>query len=177
MKHVFKELDHEMKLFAIIYFLFGLVLCFFNKNILIVTTRIVGIVFVVFGLFQLYLYFFYRRSASTTPLFLGIPATFIGCMMLFSPESFVAILPVLGGVILSINSIIQMQKSFLLKDYGYDNWIYNFAISVILLGVGIILLLKPIQSLKFILQLVGICLIIESICILFNQHEIKKYIE
>lgn len=45
------------------------------------------------------------------------------------------------------------------------------------LVVGVIILLRPIQTLAFILQLVGVCLIIEGVIMLINEHEVNKYIQ
>lgn len=97
--------------------------------------------------------------------------------MIFSPQSLIAIIPVLAGVILIVNSIMQMQRSFILKDHGFDNWLWTFVISVVTMVAGIVVLLQPIQTLAFILQVVGVFLIVEGIIMLFNEHEIKKYMK
>lgn len=110
------------------------------------------------------------------PYFRGLERA-VWLILLISPQSLIAILPVLCGVILILNSAMQMQKSFTLRSHGYDNWIYAFIISLVILIGGIILLLRPIQTMKFILQLVGICLIVEGVIILVNQHEINKYLD
>lgn len=176
MKNILKEYNKEVKLFAFAYFIFGLILCFFNKSLLTMGTRIIGGIMIIFGAIQLYFYFVKRTSSSAIPLFIGLPATAFGCLMLFSPESIISIIPIVVGILLIINSIIQMQKSLILKDYGYENWIYNFGISIVLILVGTLLFLKPIQSVAFLLQIIGVCLIAESISMLISHHEIKKYL-
>lgn len=164
-----------MYLFALIYFVLGIILCFFNKTILYGATRIIGGVLIIYGALELYLYFG-KRTAPSSALFAGIPCVLIGLFLLITPQSLVAILPVLCGVILILNSLVQMQKSFALKNSGYTNWIYSFIVSLLILVGGIVLLLHPIQTLNFILQLVGVCLMVEAIVIVFNQIEINKYL-
>ena len=176
MNNILKQYNKEVKLFALIYFILGLILCFFNKSILTMGTRIIGGILTIFGGLELYIYFIRRTSSSAIPLFMGLPSTAFGCIMVFSPESILSIIPILVGILLIINSIIQLQKSLILKDYGYNNWIYNFGISIILILVGTLLFLKPIQSIAFLLQIIGGCLIIESISMLISHHEIKKYL-
>lgn len=176
MNNFFRQSNSNLRIFALIYIVFGFILCFFNKNILINAARIIGIVLFAYGVYQLFIYFSQRIAATTVSLFSGIPCTLIGAFMFFSPQSIVAVLPVLAGFILIVNSVMQMQKSFILKDHHYDNWIWNFGISLITLIGGLIILLRPIQTLAFILQLVGICLIIEGVIMLFNEHEINKYV-
>ena len=176
MNNILKQYNKEVKQFALIYFILGIILCFFNKSILTMGTRIIGGILIIFGGIELYIYFVKRTSSSAIPLFIGLPVTAFGCIMLFSPESIIAIIPILAGILLIINSIIQLQKSLILKDYGYENWIYNFGISIVLILAGTLLFLKPIQSVAFLLQIIGICLIIESISMLISHHEIKKYL-
>ena len=177
MKNMLKEYNKEVRTFALAYLVFGLILCFLNKNILTIATRIIGGLAIVYGGIQLYFYFVKRTSSSAIPLFIGLPTTAFGCLMLFSPESIISIIPIVVGILLIINSIIQMQKSLILKDNGYENWIYNFVVSVILLLIGIILFLKPIQSIAFLLQIIGVCLIVEAISMLISHREVNKYLK
>lgn len=177
MNSFFKQTESQTRIFALVYIVFGFILCFFNKSILFTATRIIGGVLLLYGAYQLYLYFAKKQFASTSTLIFGVLSALFGLFFLISPQSLIAILTVLCGVILILNSAMQMQKSFTLRSHGYDNWIYAFIISLVILIGGIILLLRPIQTMKFILQLVGICLMVEGVIILVNQHEINKYLD
>jgi uncharacterized membrane protein HdeD (DUF308 family) len=161
-------------MFALIYFVFGLLLCFFSASILVTATRIIGGLLALYGAFQLYLYFGRRKTINGTYLFAGVPCLLFGLVFVFSPESLISIFPVIGGVVLIINSIMQMQRSFVLKDHGFENWFWTFVLSILLLIAGIVVLLKPVQAMAFILQLVGAGLIVESVVILYNQYELNK---
>ena len=177
MKNMFKEYNKEIQMMAVCYILFGIILCLFNKNILMVGARIIGVLVLIYGAIQLYFYFYKRTSTSAVPLFIGLPATAFGALMLFSPESIIAIIPILSGFVIIVHSIIQIQKSLILKDNDYENWIWSFAINVILLLVGTFILLKPIQTVAFVLRIVGICLIVEAISMLISQREVNKYLK
>ena len=177
MKNMFKEYNKEIQMMAVCYILFGIILCLFNKNILMIGARIIGVIVLIYGAIQLYFYFFQRRSASAVPLFIGLPSVAFGALMLFSPESVIAIIPILSGFLIIVHSIIQIQKSLILKDYQYENWIWSFAINIVLLLVGTIILLKPVQTVAFVLKIVGVCLILEAISMLISQREVKKYLK
>lgn len=175
MSKLFSPSGQQANLLALVYFLFGILLCFFSRSILLTFTRIMGGVLLIYGAWSLYSYFGHRVQSNTASFFMGIPCVVFGIVMLVSPDSLLAIVPVLGGVILIINSMIQMQKSFMLKSYGFENWLVTLILAVVLMVCGVIVLLRPIQTLSFIFQLVGICLIVEAVMIWYTQHEIKEY--
>ena len=57
MNSFFKQTESQTRIFALVYIVFGFILCFFNKSILFTATRIIGGVLLLYGAYQLYLYF------------------------------------------------------------------------------------------------------------------------
>ena len=173
MNYFLKPSDKEINMLAMSYIVFGLLICLFNVTILTMTIRVFGIIALLFSGYLLYTYFVQRISIS--PLFIGVPGLLISILMVFSPESILAMLPILVGIILIINSIVHMQKSLILKDFGYPRWNISLIFSILVLITGVILLSQPIQSLSIIMQILGIALIVEAIFMLINQHILKRY--
>lgn len=174
--HYFKNLDdQDTRLVACIYVVAGILLCFFEVNIILMGTRILGLVLALLGAYFLYAFFKKRSSTNSSPFFVGLPSVLIGGLMLFSPESVVATLPILVGVLFIISSVLSMQKAFTLKDMGMPTWRIPLGGDVIILIIGVVLLLNPIRSLSFILQLVGLFLIIEGIFVFWGEHLLRKY--
>ncbi len=175
MNYFLKPSDKDINILAISYVVFGLIICLFNVSILTMAIRVFGTITLLISGYLLYTYFVQRISTSTSPLFIGLPGLLISILMIFSPESVLAMLPILVGFLLIINSIIHMQKSLVLKDYGYPRWNVNLIFSILVLITGVVLLFQPIQSLSIIMQILGIALITEAIFMLINQHILKKY--
>lgn len=175
MNKIMNPSNREVRSLAISYILFGLVICIFNVDILSMIIRGFGVLITLLGAYLLYTFFIQRATSNASPLFIGAPSLLFGILMISSPESLLSMLPILVGIILIIHSIIHLQKSLILKDYDFPGWKINFISSLIILIGGIVLLLKPIQSLSFILQILGICLIVEAIFMLINQHALNKY--
>ena len=175
MNYFLKPSDKEINMLAISYIVFGLLICLFNVTILTMTIRVFGIIALLFSGYLLYTYFVQRISTSLSPLFIGVPGLLISILMVFSPESILAMLPILVGIILIINSIVHMQKSLILKDFGYPRLNISLIFSILVLITGVILLSQPIQSLSIIMQILGIALIVEAIFMLINQHILKRY--
>ena len=175
MDYFLRPSNKEVRSVALVYILFGLLICLFNVSILTIAVRIIGALGILISGYMLYTYFVQRTSISTAPLFIGAPAMLFSILMVFSPESILAMLPILVGIMLIINSVIHMQKSLILKDYGYPKWTFSFVFSILILITGFVLLFQPIQSLSFIMQILGISLIVEAVFMLINQHILNKY--
>ena len=94
--------------------------------------------------------------------------------MSLSPKNFISILPMLVGIVLIINSLSHFQKVLLLKDNGFEKWKVNLAGAIFILIIGIVLLMKPIQSLDFIFSLTGAFLVLNGILIFVDQYFIQK---
>lgn len=175
MRFLFNPSGKEMTLTAILYALFGLVLCFLHANILIWATRFVGLLILLCGLYFFYIYLFDKASILYGPLFSGSLCAMIGLFFILAPESVLSFLPIITGLVLIFNSFVQLRKSILLKQYGYEDWLFSMLASFLILAAGIIILLKPIQTLSFILKIIGVCLIFEAIVLLITKHKLKKY--
>lgn len=167
--------DQDYRLIACIYIVGGILLCFFNVNIIMIGTRILGAILALVGMYMLYVFFKKRTSTNASPFFAGLPSILIGCLMLFSPESVVAMLPVLIGILFILSSILSMQKAFTLKDLGMATWKIPLVGDIIILIIGVILFLEPIRTVSFILQLVGFFLILEGVFVFWNDFLISRY--
>lgn len=94
--------------------------------------------------------------------------------MSLDPKKFISILPMLVGILLIINSLSHFQKVLLLKDNEFEQWKVNLAGAIFILVIGVVLLMKPIQSLDFIFSLTGSFLILNGILIFLDQYFIQK---
>lgn len=175
MSKFFDPTSRQNRLLGLVYLIFGILLCFFSRSILLTCTRIMGVCLVLYGIWCLYDYFIRRKSTAPGTFFVGLPCVVFGLVFAFSPESLLSIFPVLGGVMLIVNSIIQMQKAFTLKDYGFENWGIALVLAIVLMVAGVIVLLRPIQTLSFILKLVGVCLMVEAVMVWYTQYEVDKF--
>lgn len=94
--------------------------------------------------------------------------------MSLDPKKFISILPMLVGIVLIINSLSHFQKVLLLKDNGFEKWKVNLSGAIFFLVIGIVLLMKPIQSLDFVFSLTGAFLVLNGILIFLDQYFIQK---
>ncbi len=164
----------ENILTAILFLLFGIILCFFSISILKAMTLFIGIITMIISILFLYTFYTKRESTTLASLFIGLCLLCCGLYMTFFSKQFISSIPMLAGIVLIINSFIHFKKTLILKDNGFTNWKINFGCTIFILIVGIILLMKPIQSLDIIFKLTGTFLITNAIIILLNQFLLDK---
>lgn len=167
----------QSMMLAVIFVILGSLLCFSGAKVLLNGVRLIGIILLVYGLYLLYLYFGKRASSNAAPLIQGIPLALIGLVISFSPGTLVSIFPMAIGMIVIFNAIMQMQKSFMLKDAHDTTWSVSFIIAVILMLAGLVLLLRPIQILNYLSKAAGICLIAEGIYMMMQAWQEQKYLQ
>ncbi len=159
---------------AIIFVLLGVLLCILNVSLLTMLARIIGIAGAAIGAYMIFL-FFREAGSDNASLFYGIPLLVTGGLLIFSPESVVAVLPVLAGIILAFFGIVQLKKSFVLKDNGFPRWNLGLLAAILMMIFGAVLFLQPIQTLSFIMQLIGTGFIIAGIFQFISSALIRRY--
>ena len=168
------ETKNETIFSALLCIVFGLVLCLFNVSILTTLTQMIGILSILFAIFFFYCYFQKRTQTTIITLILSLFLLVVGIYMCLASKKFISILPMLTGIVLIVNSFAHFQKVLVLKDNQFDKWKVNLGGAIFILLLGIILLMKPIQSLNFIFSLTGAFLILNGVLILLNQYILEK---
>ncbi len=174
MKILYNPSRTDISLVALVLFIAGLLFCFFDTSVLTIGTRILGIGVIAIGVWDLYTYFFAHTGTGSALIF-GILASLFGCVMAISPESIIASIPVLAGILLIVVAAMELYRAFQLKKFGAADWMIILVISCVFLVCGVLLMLRPIQTLAFILKLVGTALILLAAFILFSLYEYTKY--
>lgn len=169
-----KSSVRQDRITALLFLILGLLLCVLNVSLLTLAARIVGIAGAAIGGFMIYT-FFSKSGADNSSLFYGIPLLVAGCLLIFSPESIIAVLPVLAGLALTLFGVVQLKRSFVLKDNGFPRWNLGLIGSIIMMIFGAMLFLQPIQTLSFIMQLIGAGFIVAGIFQFISSTLIRRY--
>lgn len=164
-RNFFNPSRKDSLIVALMYLLVGLVFCFFSGGVLTAAVRFIGILLMLFGAYELYIYFGLHRSENTLPLLIGVPAVIFGLILAFWPNWLISFFPIIAGIFLIFNSVIQIQKALVLRSGGFSNWIMVLVLALIMLIFGIVLIMKPMMIINTLVRLTGIALIIEAIII------------
>lgn len=155
-------------LLAILYAIFGLVLCFFHGSILSTIVRIIGIVVIAYGAYMLYGYFFAQKNSDMTLMISGIPAVIFGLFMAVWPQTLINMVPIVAGIVLLFNSVVQIQRALVMKRAGLAEWTLTLVLALVMLAIAVFLIIRPANVTSMLVWITGIALMIEAV-ILFLQ--------
>lgn len=127
----------------------------------------------------------YRSSILLTNFFsTGILDICLGLIILIYPDSLVILIPILLGIWMIINSIVNIQLSLTLRKIGYSAWILTTILSIITIVCGSLIIINPQSSALTLTTFFGILLIVYSVSDLIdlcifksNVNDIVKLIK
>ena len=126
---------------------------------------IVGVVLIVFGVIKLIGYFSkdLYRLAFQYDLAFGILLIALGGILLFRPDTMVQIICIIMGVCVLADALLKIQISIDSKAFGLEKW-WLILVAAILTGVaGFLLVLRPMESARAVMILLGVTLITEGL--------------
>lgn len=164
---------------SLAYLVLGFIMMLFPSSISNVLCYTLGIVLTVYGLFNIISFFINKEFGLYFELIVGVVATAFGIFTLFSPSIIVNIIFVTIGIIIIIDSLMDIKHSFQLKALGMKYWWICTAVSVSVIILGLCTIFFPIFFGDFLIFLLGIIMVYEgisglSIVGLFSHYSKKR---
>ena len=124
-----------------------------------------GIMLIVFGAFKLVGYFSkdLYRLAFQYDLAFGILTLALGIIILLNPDNIMNFICVVLGVAVLADGLLKIQIALDSKRFGISKWWLILAVAFIACVCGILLLVRPSESIPVIIVLMGISLLAEGI--------------
>lgn len=148
---------------SLAYLVLGFIMMLFPSSISSVLCYTLGIVLTVYGLFNIISFFINKEYGLYFELIIGVLATAFGIFTLFSPRIIVDIIFVTIGIIIIIDSLMDIKHSFQLKALGMKYWWICTAVSVSVIILGLCTIFFPSFFGDFLIFLLGIIMIYEGI--------------
>lgn len=148
---------------SLAYLVLGFIMMLFPSSISSVLCYTLGIVMTVYGLFNIISFFINKEYGLYFELIIGVLATAFGIFTLFSPRIIVDIIFVTIGIIIIIDSLMDIKHSFQLKALGMKYWWICTAVSVSVIILGLCTIFFPSFFGDFLIFLLGIIMIYEGI--------------
>lgn len=160
---------------SLAYLVLGFVMVLFPNSVSNVLCYTLGIVLTVYGLFNIITFFISRNSNLYFELIVGVIATAFGIFTLFSPNIIVNIIFVTIGIVIIIDSLMDIKHSFQLKALGMKYWWVCTAVSAAVIILGGCTIFFPTFFGDFLIILLGIIMIYEGISGLSIITLISRY--
>ena len=112
-----------MMMTSLAYIVLGIVTVVFPQKVLDVLCYALGGAMTVYGLFNIISFFVDREGGMYFELVIGVISTGFGIFALFSPTSIAAIINIPIGIIIIVDSIMDMKHSLTLRSLGMRKWL------------------------------------------------------
>lgn len=122
-----------MMMTSLAYIVLGIVTVVFPQKVLDVLCYALGGAMTVYGLFNIISFFVDREGGMYFELVIGVISTGFGIFALFSPTSIAAIINIPIGIIIIVDSIMDMKHSLTLRSLGMKKWWIPFIIAIVMI--------------------------------------------
>ena len=107
-------------------------------------------------------------------LVIGIICAGFGLYALVQPTRVSDIIFIILGVAILVDGATSLRRDLELRRAGFDRWWVPFALDVLILILGCIVVFNPSLFAEVLIQIVGIILIYESVSDLWSIHRLAK---
>ena len=155
----------------------------FSHNVLAFLYIVLGIVLLVkpselYGGVRLFSYLHRKESESAfqTDLILGVILLVIGIICLVRPRIILSILPFILGIVILLDAVNILQRSFRLRKLSYDRWWVALILALLLALLGITLIANPFETTILFVQFLGFTLLADGCFDLWGNYQYRKYL-
>lgn len=159
-QNIFKKLKWDSIIVAALTIILGLLCVILPKGSGTALTYIFGAALIAMGITAVVRYFWGLRLISDMSLVIGTLMITLGVFTLINPSAIQAILVVLLGVFIIIDSMTEISESIYCARANVSGWFWLFLASVLTLGLGVVVAFSNFET---VMILAGIALIIEGL--------------
>ncbi|WP_405353724.1 HdeD family acid-resistance protein [Ruminococcus sp.] len=148
---------------ALAYIVLGFVMIFYPDKVSIALCYTLGGALTVYGLFNLITYFATRQASFGFEMIVGIAATAFGVFFLISPQSILGMIAAIIGILIIVDSAIDIKRAFQLKALNVKYWWISFIVSALIIVFAIVTIIFPTFFADIIMIVLGIALVYEGV--------------
>lgn len=162
MFETFRSIRFHLLLAALGYIAVGAVMLFIPDQFLAVVCYVIGALLIAYGVIGM-LMCWKDRTIRMAKIFIGILTIAVGIFVIVQPKAFTAVLPIIFGLILLLDGILNLRHGIGLKKFGDPGFLSVIIVGVITVVLGAIVLIHPYGTAKFTLRIIGVALIYSGI--------------
>ena len=145
------------------YLVLGFIMIFMPDTVGNTLSYVLGIVLTIYGLFNIISFFTNKEENKYLELIIGIIATAFGIFTLFSPGIIAKIIFVIFGIIIVLDSLMDVKNSFQLKALGMKKWWVCFLVSIAVIILGLCTIFLSGFFRDFLIIIIGIIMVYEGV--------------
>ncbi len=179
MKELFRKIKINYLTDTAISLIVGIVLLAMPGVTMALLCKVIGILLVVAG-GALVISFFVNKSpapVASVMLLVGLLVLVLGLWIFGNPSFFISLIPVIAGIVILLNGIINLSSALSLARYKYDKWWIALIFAGITILLALYLILNPMSAAATAVRIIGIVLIYDSISNLWIASRVHKFVK
>lgn len=155
---------------SIAYVIMGLILLLWPATSMLVICRVFGVVLLLFGVIKLVMNGWASRNEwiAYSEVSSCVIAALLGLLLLIRPQMFIAILPMLLGILITVDGVMRLQSVLALRRARYGRWWLALISAVVTLVLGVLLMINPFEGMAAMVAVMGAFLLVDGIANLFD---------
>lgn len=171
-----KQLKWNLILLAVIFIALGIVLILWPGATMKTICYLLAAMLLALGVASLINYL--RKDISGIiyryDLVVGLCAILGGFLVIVKVDKLTDLIPAVLGFLVTMSGILKMQNSVDMLRLGHGTWHVAFAMSIINIVAGIVLLMNPFEAAQILIMCLGIALVYSGITDLYVTISISR---
>ncbi|WP_082189876.1 HdeD family acid-resistance protein [Candidatus Stoquefichus sp. SB1] len=99
----------------------------------------------------------------------------IGVFMMIRSDIVIMMIPFVIGIFIVVEGVMNIIRSFQLKRWGFERWIYDLILALLLFLLGCIVVFNPFDAAMMSVIFMGVCLIYDGLLNLIILHRSNQF--
>lgn len=160
---------------ALAYIVLGLIMAFYPTTANTALCYAIGGALTVYGLFNLITFFVSKNAYFGFELIVGIAAAAFGVFFLISPHSIFGMISTIIGILIIVDSSIDIKRAFQLRSLGFEKWWISCLVSLAVIIFAICAIIFHNFFGNVIMVIFGIILVYEGVSALVLMFLIGRF--
>ena len=163
-----KSIRNSLILTSLLYVILGLMLLMMPELSLGFACLLIGGVTIFYGVVRIVAYVRGGANGDKFDLFVGVLLVLLGLFLLVWTRFLVALIPVVLGIYIMIDSFTAIKKSLDMKALGFQNWWISCLVAGVLAICGLVMVLNPFSTVEALVMFIGLGFLLDGVYTLVN---------
>ena len=164
---------------SVVYLVLGLVLFLWPG----MTTKLfciaAGALLLLYGAINIVSFFTHsgHTNGLQAELIFGIVSAAVGLFFLIQPRVILSILPIILGLYICIDALVNLKRALDMRNYGYAKWTATLVMALVSLALGLLVLFNPFSTQLLLVRVVGAVFVYQGVSDLISILMLGKLIK
>ncbi|WP_243255301.1 HdeD family acid-resistance protein [Lawsonibacter faecis] len=135
-----------------------------------------GLLLLIYGIITIISFFVHDSRLGTFrfELILGIVAAAAGLLFLIKPEFVKSVIPVVLGIYIIIDALLNLKRSLELHSLQYGRWWVILVLSLVSVALGVLILFRPGMTADVLIMVIGGVFVYNGLSDLWSIFKISR---